>query len=58
MDEKEKFDNSEKFAEKKFTIFCFIFFLSIVDILDVKYQLKVFGKLLYAHWMYLWLCCI
>ena len=35
-------------------IFCFVF----VYISVVKYQLKVFGTYLYAHWTYSWQCCI
>ena len=38
-------------------ICCFICFV-VVDIWVVKYQLKVFGTYLYAHWTYLWQCCI
>ena len=34
-------------------IICFICFV-VVDIWLVKYQLKVFGTYLYAHWTYLW----
>ena len=46
-DDDEKFDHSEKFAEKK-AIFCFICFV-VVYILVVKYPLKVFETYLYAH---------
>ena len=38
-------------------IFCFTCFV-VVDISVVKYQLKVFGTYLYAHWTYLTQCCI
>ena len=38
-------------------IFCFICFVFIY-IWVVKYQLKVFETYLYAHWTYLWQCCI
>ena len=38
-------------------IFCFICFV-VVYIWVVKHQLKVFGIYLYAHWTYLWQCCI
>ena len=37
--------------------FFFIYF-AVVYIWVVKYQLKVFGTYLYAHWTYLWQCCI
>ena len=38
-------------------IICFICFV-VVYIWLVKYQLKVFGTYLYAHWTYSWQCCI
>ena len=38
-------------------IFCFICFV-VVYIWVVKYELKVFGTYLYAHWTYLSQCCI
>ena len=38
-------------------IFCFICFV-VVYIWVVKYQLKLFWTYLYAHWTYLWQCCI
>ena len=60
-DDEEKFDHSEKFAEKKafllMAFFCFICFV-VVYIWVVKYRLKVFGTYLYAHWTYLWQRCI
>ena len=42
---------------KRKIILCFIGFV-VVDIWVVKYQLKVFETYLYAHWTYLWQCCI
>ena len=37
--------------------FLFYFFV-VIDVWVVKNQLRVFWKLQYAHWMYLWQCCI
>ena len=46
-----------KSLQKKVCHLLFDLFV-VVDIWVVKYQLKVFGKLLYTHWTYLWQCCI
>ena len=60
-DDEEKFDQFWKVCRKKAfaitAIFCFICVV-VVYIWVVKYQLKVFGTYLYAHWTYLWQCCI
>ena len=42
--EEEKFDNSEKFAEKKFSIFCFIC-VSLLTFELSNINWKLFGKL-------------
>ena len=47
-----------KSLQKRKLLLLAIFYFVVVYICVVKCQLKEFGTYLYAHWTYLWQCCI